>query len=184
MRDYRFLRDAHVFAGLGGENEEVEANWRLGDATYRLNLVRVTDDFFSVTGIPVALGRRIQPGDSDTVVVTHGFWQARLAGDPNVVGRVLLLDGRPHTVAGVLPRDHRTVTGFGFSPDLYATVNGAGDTVSLYARLYPGMGRPQAYTRLRIACEDLDRLYPQAHRKMARGLRITGIVGMERIGKE
>src|ERR1051325_1773137 len=36
MRQYRFLRDARVFPGLGGEIEETEANWRDGDRTARL----------------------------------------------------------------------------------------------------------------------------------------------------
>ena len=119
LREYRFVRDAHVFAGLAGENEEVETNWRNGDDTLRLSVVRVTDNFFDVTGIPVAMGRPIEAGDADVVVLTHGFWQRRLGGAADVLGSKMLLDGRVYTVAGVLPRDHRTVTGFGFSPDLY-----------------------------------------------------------------
>ena len=184
LREYRFIRDAHIFAGLAGQNEEVEANWRYGDRTYRLYLVRVTDNFFTVTGIPVAMGRPIQPGDSGMVVVTHGFWQRRLGGDPNVVGRKLLLDGQIYTVSGVLPRDHRTVTGFGFSHDLYAPVAGENDEVAFCARLEPGMTRSVAYARLKATCQELDRIYPQGNRKTAGGLRISGIVGMDRINKD
>ena len=31
------------------------------------------------------------------------FWQKRLGGDPNVIGRSITLDGTAHTIVGVLP---------------------------------------------------------------------------------
>jgi len=37
-------------------NPETEANWRHGDDSYRVWGTRVTDNFFDVTGVPVALG--------------------------------------------------------------------------------------------------------------------------------
>src|SRR5580693_1757902 len=43
VRDYRFLRDAHVFADVAGNFEEAESNWRTGEDTYRLIVMRVTD---------------------------------------------------------------------------------------------------------------------------------------------
>ena len=36
-------------------------------------------------------------------LVTKIFWQKRLGGDPNVIGRSITLDGTPHTIVGVLP---------------------------------------------------------------------------------
>ena len=61
MREYRFLRDAKVFDGLAGENEEAEVNWRHGDRTDRLYGVRTTDNFFDVTRIPVAMAEPSRP---------------------------------------------------------------------------------------------------------------------------
>src|SRR5579864_8437677 len=101
MSHYRFLRDAHIFDGLAGSNEESESNWRFGNDTYRLQVMRVTDNFFQVVGVPVAMGRPIQSGDRDVVVLSDGFWRARLASDPNVIGKALIIDGRPYSVAGV-----------------------------------------------------------------------------------
>ena len=37
---WRFLRDARIFDGLAGENEEVETNWRHGESTERLFAVK------------------------------------------------------------------------------------------------------------------------------------------------
>src|SRR5262249_9317620 len=74
MRDYRFIRDAAIFEGVAGENEESEVNWQQQDGSERLYTVRVTDDFFNVVGLTVAAGRPIEPGDIDRVVLTHPFW--------------------------------------------------------------------------------------------------------------
>ena len=82
MTHYRFLRDAQVFDDLAGSNEEAESNWRSGDETYRLHTMRVTDNFFAVVGVPVSMGRPIEPGDRDVVVLSDRFWKSRLAADP------------------------------------------------------------------------------------------------------
>ena len=181
MREYRFVRDAHIFAGLAGENEEMEANWREGDSTLRLFVVRVTGNFFAVAGIPVAMGRPIQPGDSDVVVLTYGFWQRRLGGDPQIIGHKMVLDGRVFTVSGVLPRDHRTVTGFGFSPDLYVPVTDEKTIVAFYARLEPGMTRAAVFARLKATCQELDRVYPAGNHKWESDLQVSAISGVDRI---
>src|ERR1044071_5848436 len=89
-QNYRLLRDSHVFEELAGENEEVETNWRHGDSTERLYTVRVTDNYFSVLGIPVLRGRPLQPGETDGAVLSYGLWQRGFAGDPNVIGRAMV----------------------------------------------------------------------------------------------
>src|SRR5581483_6607858 len=136
---YRFLRDAHIFDELAGVNPETEANWRHGDDTYRVWGTRVTDNFFEVTGMPIALGRPIHAREQNEAVLSYGFWKGRLGGDSNILGRNLVFDGRPYTVVGILPPDHRTLIGFGFSPDLYLTIDptpaGNQTSVMLYARL-------------------------------------------------
>src|SRR5271157_4083900 len=73
MSQYRFLEEAHVFDGLAGINIGMVVNWRDGNRSYRLAGTRVTDNFFRVVGIPVALGRPIERGESEVAVVTHGF---------------------------------------------------------------------------------------------------------------
>ena len=160
MRHYRFLRDACIFAGLAGSNEEAEANWRSGEETYRLHAMRVTDNFFGVVGVPLAMGRPIEPGDRDVVVLSDRFWRNRLGAETGVIGRSLTIDGRPHTVSGVLPPDHRTVLGFGFAPDVYLPASRESDIVALIARLPEGMSLDAAYARLTAACRELDKVYP------------------------
>jgi predicted permease len=179
MSQYRFLEATHAFDGLAGMNIQMVVNWRDGNRTYRLAGTRVTGNFFEVTGIPVAMGRPIERGESDVAVVTHGFWTKHLGGDPKVVGRTLALDGKPYTVVGVLPRDHRMLAGFGFTPDLYLTKDPI--EVMLYARLPRGMTRQAAYAALKPICRELDRVYPDVNRKWAREVRLSAAGGVERL---
>ncbi len=184
MRHYRFLRDAHVFAGLAGSNEEAECNWRWGGETYRLHAMRVTDNFFGVVGVPLAMGRPIEPGDRDAVVLSDRFWRTRLGAAADVIGKPLTIDGRPYTVSGVLPPDHRTVLGFGFSPDVYLPASRENDVVALIARLPDGMSLQAAYGRLTAACKELDKVYPPEWNPQASWVTNTDIVpvaGMSRL---
>src|ERR1035438_1480093 len=182
MPQYRFLDEIHVFNGLAGMNMQMVVNWREGDHTYRLAGTHVTDSFFEVVGIPVALGRPIKRGESDVTVVTYGFWNKRLGGDPDVLGRVLVLDGKPYTVVGVLPRAHRILAGFGFTPDLYLTKEPV--EVMLYARLPMGMTRQAAYARLKPICRELDRVYPDVNRKWVEAIRLSAADGMDRLQEQ
>ncbi len=180
LRAWRFVRDADVFDGVGGENEEGEVNWREGASTSRLYAVSVTDNFFAVTGIPVALGRPMLPRESTAVVVSYSFWQQRMGGDRAALGRQMVLDGKPYTIVGILPRNHRTVTGFGLAPDLYVPA-GENSVVSLFLRMPPGMSRQVAYERLKATCQEMDRVYPDPERRWSRGIRVSAIEGMDRL---
>ncbi len=68
----------------------------------------VTADMFRVLGVSAALGRTFvagedRPGRSDVVILGHGLWTQRFAGDSAIVGRSIELNGRPTTVVGVMP---------------------------------------------------------------------------------
>src|ERR1700683_877557 len=59
----------------------------------------VTDGVLTILGVTPALGRSFSraddaPGAPDTVMLTYGYWQHKLGGDPAVVGRTLTVDGK------------------------------------------------------------------------------------------
>jgi predicted permease len=179
---YRFLRDAHLFEGLAGSFLEAESNWRYGEDTYNLHVMRVTGNFFEVVGVPLAFGRPIQPTEQSTVVLSYRFWQQRLSGDPNILRRVLVLDGQPYTVAGILPRNHRTLIGFGWSPDLYMPVTRQDEIVALVARLPHGMTRKIAFDRLKAACKELDKVYPRSNNSSwTNQIIVAPVAGLDRL---
>jgi predicted permease len=74
--------------------------------------VRATASLFDVLGVAPSLGRGLtpddeRPGGAPVAIVSHGFWQSRLGGDPGAAGRAILLDGNPVTVVGVMPARFR-----------------------------------------------------------------------------
>jgi predicted permease len=69
----------------------------------------VTDGILPLLGVNPIQGRTFnrtdcEPGSPDTTVITYGFWQRKLGGDPSAIGRTLTIDGKPHQVIGVLPK--------------------------------------------------------------------------------
>jgi len=68
----------------------------------------VTPSMFDVLRIEPLMGRRLRASDAETGaepvgVMGHGLWQTRYGGDPDIVGRVIQVNGAPVTVVGVLP---------------------------------------------------------------------------------
>ena len=66
----------------------------------------VTPRLFELLGRPPLLGRPLadQPASFE-VVLSHGFWQRRFGGDPNIIGHTLQIDTTSATVVGVMPED-------------------------------------------------------------------------------
>jgi putative ABC transport system permease protein len=72
----------------------------------------VTDGILPMLGAQPMLGRLFSkaddsPGTPETVVITAGYWRAKLGADRAAVGRTLTLDGRPREIIGVLPDTFR-----------------------------------------------------------------------------
>ena len=67
----------------------------------------VSPGYFQVLGVEPALGRLMSPDAGDTagdeILLSQSFWRQALGSDPEIVGRVLNVNGQPHEVVGVLP---------------------------------------------------------------------------------
>jgi putative ABC transport system permease protein len=79
------------------------------DGAERVRTRAVTAGWFDLLQLRALLGRTFHstdgvPGTAPTAVVSWGFWQRRLGGAADVVGRTVRLDDRDHTIIGVLPR--------------------------------------------------------------------------------
>jgi predicted permease len=108
---YQLYRDGQtIFDGFAAENSAAQNSspftlTGLGDPVQIFG-GRVTSNYFDVLGVRPILGRNFLPEEeesADVALVTKNFWQERLGGDPNVIGRSITLDGTPHTIVGVLP---------------------------------------------------------------------------------
>src|SRR6516225_5216068 len=114
---YQHYRDGQtIFDGFAGENFFAFTLTGLGDPAQVFG-GRLTSNYFDVLGVRPILGRNFLPEEeekADVAVVTKNFWQKRLGGDPNVIGRSITLDGVSHTIVGVLP--NMPATWFGANP--------------------------------------------------------------------
>jgi putative ABC transport system permease protein len=142
----------------------------VGDAE-RLQGLRVSPDYFEVTGARVQLGRTIQSGDEmqAVVLVSHGLWQRVLGGAPDAIGRTLVLNGEPFTIAGVLPsdfvsllRDVDVVAPFSASADP-RRANRAQGFLRVIARTKGGVTLGQVADDLDSISRRMRAAYPDAH---------------------
>src|SRR6266851_8964429 len=67
-------------------------------------------NLFDVLGVRPLLGRAFTydetfEGNNRFVLLAYGTWQTVFGGDPQIVGRSIVLSGRTTTVIGVMPRD-------------------------------------------------------------------------------
>jgi predicted permease len=67
----------------------------------------VTGDYFQVLGIGATLGRTLVPEDTSApgrepvIMLSYQAWRNRFSGDPDIVGKKVLLRGYPFEVVGV-----------------------------------------------------------------------------------
>ncbi len=86
---------------------EVEMSLHYAGHTERISGEVVSGNYFPVLGVKAALGRLFTANDDrfqgshPVAVLSYGYWQSRLAGNPGVIGQKLEINGYPFTVIGV-----------------------------------------------------------------------------------
>lgn len=141
--------------------------WMDGNVPHRVRGNHGTANTFEVMGVPALKGRTFGPADVQgaappVVVLGYRFWQAQFAGDPNIIGRTLRLDGTQRTVVGVMPKRFMWRGADVYIPVPFrrgATNEGVND-VHLLGRLKPNVSDAQAEADLRPIIADLKQQYP------------------------
>jgi putative ABC transport system permease protein len=143
------------------------------DEPERLQGQRVSDGFLAMLGAQPVLGRGFlpeedQPGHNFVVILSHGLWQRRFGGDPNILERAITLNGQSYNIIGVMPSSFgfggRAVelwTPIGFTAQ-QAQQHGA-HYVSAIGRLKPGVTVEQARAEMSAIAERLAEQYPDAN---------------------
>ena len=151
-------------------------------------LSRVSSNYFSMLDVQPALGRLIQPSEGQTpgagpvLVLGYAYWQKRFAGDREVVGKQVEINGHSVTIVGVAPRGfHGTYALLdmdGYVP-LSAEIGSKGlpedsvahtwthreeRTLSLVGRLRPGATLAQAQAPLRTIAQRLAAQHPDTNK--------------------
>ena len=133
---------------------------------------QVTPSFFSTLGVKPAMGRdfledEMQGDGPHVTILTDGFWRTEFGADPNIIGRVIHIDGKPATIVGVLPRD------FEFAPansaPVWVPIHQTGDPItrrslhwlSVLGRLAPDVTPDQARAEMQSINTRLSHEYPK-----------------------
>jgi ABC-type antimicrobial peptide transport system permease subunit len=127
----------------------------------------VSGSYFPTLGVRPAVGRLLgdeddlQPDAHPVVVLAFDYWKNRLAGDPNIVGKRVLLNNYPMTVVGVAEQGFHGVE-WSRAPAIWVPImmkrvatptwNALQDRrtrwLNVFGRLKPGVSPEQATTRL------------------------------------
>ncbi|MGA8075657.1 MAG: ABC transporter permease, partial [Candidatus Acidiferrales bacterium] len=110
--DYKdFRAQNHVFSDvIGFELSGVNMSLRNTEPAERVWGIIATENYFDVLGVQAAMGSTFheqanQALNSDPyIVLSYGLWARRFGSDPNVVGKIVHLNGHPFTIIGVAPR--------------------------------------------------------------------------------
>jgi macrolide transport system ATP-binding/permease protein len=142
----------------------------------------VSGNYFDMLGVDVGPGRSFRPEEDrvplqhPVVVLSHGCWQRRFAGDPAIVGRTIDLNGHQFTVLGIAP-DGFSGTEVIYRPELWVpsmmrawtdTGNRNLDTRDLQnlfatGRLRDGVSAEEAKASLDVLAAQLGREYPETN---------------------
>jgi putative ABC transport system permease protein len=176
-RGFPFSPQMLAVYGPNGQAFQELGMWRPGQAAVtgfgdpeQTNTLLITYGILRVLDVQPELGRWFsqnddQQGAPETVILSHGYWQRRFAGDASVIGRAVTIDSRPHQVIGVMPARFMLA---GFPGDLILPlrINLAQPPPDFdyraLARLKPGVGVAQANS-------DIGRMLPTYLERYAAG---------------
>jgi len=188
--DYQALRDADIgMAITGWTMESSQFGAQTPDQTTtppRVATLYVSANYFSTFGVSLARGPGFDPAIDDApsaeprVVLSHDFWQSRVAADPEIVGKSLTIDDVQHTVVGIAPDDFhghfhpffedgspRLFIPLERHPRLRANPNLRDDRtvdwVRIHGRLDPGVDITRANALVSATVSGLARSYPASN---------------------
>ena len=134
---------------------------------------QVSANLFSLLGTPAKIGRTFavgedRPGGERVVILSHALWRNKFAGDLDIIGRPITIDGLAREVIGVMPHE------FSFPstkvqlwmPVRFDPTN-RGEFwehgwMPLIARMRPGVTEAQARGELRVLISRIIPLFPWA----------------------
>lgn len=123
---FYYLQRAHALESLGVYSAERLLNLTVpGSGTERVHVTHAGRALFQVLGVQPELGRLFteedgRPGFMNMrwtvpILVAHDFWVDHLGRDPNVVGRIVMINDNARRIVGVMP------DGFAF-PDAHTQI--------------------------------------------------------------
>ena len=151
--------NARAFESFGVGTVGTATVTGLGDPE-QLVIVTATHGVLPALGIQAHIGRWFShkddsPGTPETVILSYGYWQRKFGGDPQAIGRTVLVDFIPRQVIGVMPPGFRVAK---VSPDILLPqrfpVSGRMEDFS-----YAGIARLKPGVTVALANQDVARVW-------------------------
>ncbi|HWS52912.1 MAG TPA: ABC transporter permease [Pyrinomonadaceae bacterium] len=146
-----------------------------GDAPEQITGVVSSGDIFRVLKAEPLMGRLLapedeRPGGAAVAVISHGLWQRRFGGDPDIVGRLVKLDGREREIVGVT-RDDFSFEFVTAAADFWMPIDPASSVyqqrgaifLEAIGRLRPGVSVEQASADLGVVASRLEQQYQDSN---------------------
>ena len=179
FRDFRDRND--VLAGLF-VHRFVPLSLSRSGANERIWGFEVSGNYFDVLGVNAIKGRTFHQDEDKTplanpiAVLSYESWQARFGGDPNIVGKDVLLNNHQFKVIGIAPEGFKG-TELVYTPEIWlpssmmSWVEPGADwledrnTRNFFAvgRLKPGVSARQAEASLNLLAQQLAKEYPDTN---------------------
>ena len=153
-----------------------------GEAEF-LDARMVTADYFKIMRATPFMGRDFtaeddKVGAAPVLIISYTFWQQHFGGDPNVIGKDILLDDTPYKVIGVIPQSfvHQG------PPPLWGLIGPLGwkhrdvrNAGNVIARLKPGVTIEQARAEMNRIGQQLFQEHPIA----SGGTHVVNVVSLQ-----
>ncbi|HEX6717948.1 MAG TPA: ABC transporter permease [Pyrinomonadaceae bacterium] len=156
----------------------------------------VSANYFDVAQVKPLMGRTFLPDEDKTIganpviVLSHSFWQRRLASDANIVGKTVQLNNRAYQVIGVAP-EYFVGTKFALDLDFWTPISMAEDLrrnpgilaqrgshwMNVIGRLKPGVSMAQASAELSAIASRLNQAYPDDRANTTQAIVVSEIDG-------
>lgn len=142
-------------------------NLSMGDHVERYAGCFLSGNTFELLRIQPALGRTLTaaddlPASPDVIVISHRVWQNDFAGDPDILGTKVVVNGRPAEIVGVLPERFA----FPVREDVYVPLlkeqppsllewGQRRAHIGVFGRLREGVSMEQATASMSVLCQQI-----------------------------
>ncbi|HUQ79955.1 MAG TPA: ABC transporter permease [Gemmatimonadaceae bacterium] len=131
-----------------------------------------TANLFDLARVRPQLGRTLtaddeRPGAPGVVVIGSDVWENRFAGDRDIIGRTIRVNGEQSTIVGVMPKGFE----FPVRQDVWVPLRmnaleiprGEGERLEVFGRLRDGRTMDQAYAEIATIAKSLEARYPKSN---------------------
>ena len=168
--DMRGLSAFEATAAIGEDGGTMLA----GSTPFAVSGFDVMPEYFRILDVRAQLGRVLERSDSNPgvhdIVISDRVWRADFAGDPNVVGETVRLNGVAQRIVGVLRPDQPSLSAagglvsqdyYGALPEHAAVVDRGERYFDGIALLAPGVTVERANAQLALLSQRLRGEYPR-----------------------